>query len=103
MTFGFAMLREVLVKALLVGVVSSATVGLGYLLDVALAAVGRGEPRAARLRREHAHDRRLAGGPQAGAAARKAALSRPDWVQMTSSRPGPTPIRATGTPTNSET
>jgi uncharacterized RDD family membrane protein YckC len=34
MTFGFAMLREVAVKALLVGVVSSFTFGLGYLLDV---------------------------------------------------------------------
>ena len=34
MTFGFAMLREVLVKALLVGVVASFTFGLAYLLDV---------------------------------------------------------------------
>ena len=34
MTFWFAMLREVLVKALLVGVVSSSTFGLASLLDV---------------------------------------------------------------------
>ena len=34
MTFGFAMLREVLVKSLLVGVVASATFGLAWLLDV---------------------------------------------------------------------
>jgi uncharacterized RDD family membrane protein YckC len=34
MSFGFALLREVLVKALLVGVVSSFTFGLAYLLDV---------------------------------------------------------------------
>src|SRR5829696_5706222 len=34
MSFGFAMLREVAVKALLVGVVSSATFGLGYVIDV---------------------------------------------------------------------
>jgi uncharacterized RDD family membrane protein YckC len=33
-TFGFAMLREVLVKTLLVGVVSGATGGIGWLLDV---------------------------------------------------------------------
>jgi uncharacterized RDD family membrane protein YckC len=33
-TFGFAMLREVLVKALLVGVIASATFGLAWLLDV---------------------------------------------------------------------
>ena len=33
MTFWFAMLREVLVKALLVGVISSATFGLASLLD----------------------------------------------------------------------
>jgi uncharacterized RDD family membrane protein YckC len=33
MTFWFAMLREVVVKALLVGVVSSATFGLASLLD----------------------------------------------------------------------
>ena len=34
MTFGFAMLREVIVKTLLVGVVASATFGLAWLLDV---------------------------------------------------------------------
>jgi uncharacterized RDD family membrane protein YckC len=34
MTFGFAMLREVAVKALLFGVVSSLTFGLASLLDV---------------------------------------------------------------------
>lgn len=34
MTFGFAMLREVAVKTLLVGVLSSATFGLAWLLDV---------------------------------------------------------------------
>ena len=34
MTFWFAMLREVLVKSLLVGVVSSFTFGLAWLLDV---------------------------------------------------------------------
>jgi len=34
MSFGFAMLREVLVKALLVGAISSFTFGLAYLLDV---------------------------------------------------------------------
>jgi len=34
MTFGFAMLREVLVKSLLFGVVSAATFGLASLLDV---------------------------------------------------------------------
>ena len=33
-TFGFAMLREVVVKTLLVGVVSGATGGIGWLLDV---------------------------------------------------------------------
>ena len=33
-SFGFAMLREVLVKSLLVGVVSSATFGLAWLLDI---------------------------------------------------------------------
>ena len=34
MTFGFAMLREVLVKSLLVGVIASATFGLAWLLDI---------------------------------------------------------------------
>jgi uncharacterized RDD family membrane protein YckC len=34
MTFGFAMLREVVVKALLVGVASSLTFGLAWLLDI---------------------------------------------------------------------
>jgi uncharacterized RDD family membrane protein YckC len=34
MTFWFAMLREVLVKALLVGALASATFGLAWLLDV---------------------------------------------------------------------
>jgi len=34
MTFGFAMLREVLVKSLLVGVVASATFGFAWLLDI---------------------------------------------------------------------
>jgi uncharacterized RDD family membrane protein YckC len=34
MTFWFAMLREVIVKSLLVGVVSSFTFGLAWLLDV---------------------------------------------------------------------
>jgi uncharacterized RDD family membrane protein YckC len=34
MTFGFAMLREVAVKTLLVGVASSLTGGIAYLLDV---------------------------------------------------------------------
>ena len=33
-TFGFAMVREVLVKTLLVGIVSGATGGIGWLLDV---------------------------------------------------------------------
>jgi uncharacterized RDD family membrane protein YckC len=33
-TFGFAMLREVLIKTLLVGVIASATFGLAWLLDV---------------------------------------------------------------------
>jgi uncharacterized RDD family membrane protein YckC len=33
-TFGFAALREIVVKSLLVGVVSSLTAGIGYLLDV---------------------------------------------------------------------
>jgi len=33
-TFGFALLREVLVKSLLVGVISSATFGLAWLLDI---------------------------------------------------------------------
>ena len=33
-TFGFALLREVLVKSLLVGLVSSATFGLAWLLDI---------------------------------------------------------------------
>jgi uncharacterized RDD family membrane protein YckC len=43
--FGFAMVREVLVKALLVGVVSSATGGIAGLLDV-LWPLGDGEHRA---------------------------------------------------------
>jgi uncharacterized RDD family membrane protein YckC len=34
MTLAWAALREVAVKALLVGIVSSVTFGLGYLLDV---------------------------------------------------------------------
>jgi len=34
MTFGFALLREVLIKSLLFGVISSATFGLASLLDV---------------------------------------------------------------------
>ena len=34
MTFWFALLREVVVKALLVGVLSSVTFGLAWLLDV---------------------------------------------------------------------
>jgi uncharacterized RDD family membrane protein YckC len=34
MTFGFAMLREVAVKALLVGVISSLTFGIAWLLDI---------------------------------------------------------------------
>ena len=34
MTFGFAMLREVIVKSLLVGVLASATFGLAWLLDI---------------------------------------------------------------------
>ena len=33
-TFGFAMLREVAVKTLLVGIASALTGGIGYLLDV---------------------------------------------------------------------
>jgi uncharacterized RDD family membrane protein YckC len=33
-SFGFALLREVLVKSLLVGVIASATFGLAWLLDV---------------------------------------------------------------------
>jgi uncharacterized RDD family membrane protein YckC len=33
-TFGFAALREIVVKTLLVGAVSSATAGIGYLIDV---------------------------------------------------------------------
>ena len=33
-TFGFALLREVLVKSLLVGLISSATFGLAWLLDI---------------------------------------------------------------------
>jgi len=34
MSFGYAVLREVLVKALLIGVVASATIGIAWLLDV---------------------------------------------------------------------
>ena len=34
MTFGFALLREVIVKSLLVGVIASATFGLAWLLDI---------------------------------------------------------------------
>lgn len=34
MTFAFALLREVLVKSLLVGVIASATFGLAWLLDI---------------------------------------------------------------------
>jgi uncharacterized RDD family membrane protein YckC len=34
MTFGFAVLREVVVKALLVGVIASATIGIAWLIDV---------------------------------------------------------------------
>ncbi len=33
-SFGFALLREVLVKSLLVGVIASATFGLAWLLDI---------------------------------------------------------------------
>ena len=43
-TFGFAMLREVAVKSLLFGIVGSLTGGLAPLVDVPVAAVGRGEP-----------------------------------------------------------
>ncbi len=34
MSFGFAVLREVLVKALLIGVVAGATIGIAWLIDV---------------------------------------------------------------------
>jgi uncharacterized RDD family membrane protein YckC len=34
MSFGFAVLREVLVKALLIGVIASATIGIAWLIDV---------------------------------------------------------------------
>jgi uncharacterized RDD family membrane protein YckC len=34
MTFGYAVLREVLVKALLIGVIASATIGIAWLLDI---------------------------------------------------------------------
>src|SRR5215210_3049313 len=34
MTFGYAVVREVLVKALLIGVIASATIGIAWLIDV---------------------------------------------------------------------
>jgi len=34
MSFGYAVVREVLVKALLIGVIASATIGIAWLLDV---------------------------------------------------------------------
>ena len=100
MTFGFAMLREVVVKALLFGIVELVHVRAGEPGRRALAAVRRREPRAARLHRGHARRARLAA--YAATARWKAADSRPSSVQMICSRPGPTLISAIGTPTNSE-
>ena len=97
MTFGFALLREVVIKVLLFSILPFIAPPAGR----AVAAVGRGEPRDPRLDREHAGDPRLS--DYAAAAAPPAArLSRPASVQMTWSRPGPTPISAIGTPMKSE-
>ena len=74
MTFWFALLREVLIKTLLVGVVSSVDVRARLAARRAVAAVGRGEPRAARPRREHARDQDL-GGSGGGGFAERGALA----------------------------
>ncbi len=100
MTFGFAMLREVAVKALLFGVVELVHVRPRQPRRRAVAAVGRREPRAPRLHRGHAGRAGLSALRGDGAA--KAAVARPSSVQMIWSRPGPTLISAIGTPTNSE-
>ena len=57
MTFGWAMLREVAVKALLFGFAQLDHVRPGEPRRRAVAAVGRREPRAARLHRRHARRR----------------------------------------------
>ena len=75
-TFGFAMLREVAVKALLFGIAGSFTFGLANLARLPVAAVGRGEPRAARLHRADPH-RDL--GLGRGAARRARRAGRPQW------------------------
>ena len=54
MTFGFAMLREVPVKALLFGIAASLTFGLASLADALWPLWDEGEPRAPRLHRGHA-------------------------------------------------
>ena len=97
--FGYALLREVVVKWLLFDVdrrlVHLRPRGADRL---PVAALGRGEPRAPRLRRGQPDDPGL-GDDAAAAAAR---LLRPASVQITWSRPGPTPISAIGTPMKSE-
>ena len=101
MDFGWAFLREVVVKALLFGVLSSFTFGLASLLDC-LWPLWDSENRAL-----HDIDRRLARDPRVGAPRRPAqaawlvcgadGISAPS-PQTTCSRPGPTPISVIGTP-----
>ena len=59
--FGWAALREVVVKALLVGIAGALTGGIAYLVDVPLAARRRPEPRAPRHRRGLARRDELGG------------------------------------------
>ena len=60
-TFWFAMLREVVVKSILFGIVELVHVRARVPARPPVAAVGRGEPRAARLHRQHAGREGLAG------------------------------------------
>ena len=75
--FGFAMLREVLIKALLFGVHQLGHVRARLAARRAVAAVGRGEPRAPRLRREHARDQDLASPRRARRRGRRRSRGRP--------------------------
>ena len=99
MTFGWAMLREVVVKALLFGVRRLAHVRAG---EPRSTCSGRcGTTRTARCTTSSSTRASCATERQASAARWAGAVWRPASVQMICSRPGPTPISAIGTPTKS--
>ena len=98
-TFGFAVLREVVVKCVPLRHRRRAHRRDRAAARRPVAAVGRAEPLPARLHRRHAGGAGLAA--RRAATRRPAAVARPASVQMTCSRPGPTPTSAIGTPTKS--